>query len=104
MRIQGMINETVFKNERDFPLHKCFDAALNFLESNYKEKSWFLHLECFDPHEPFAAPERFRSASDFDFSGQEYTWPCVLLTRKIKIRRGSKAFWGGKRFVRIKTF
>ena len=75
MRIQGMINETVFKNEKDYPLHKCFDAALNFLESNYKEESWFLHLECFDPHEPFAAPERFRSASDFDFSGQEYTWP-----------------------------
>ena len=75
MRIQGMINETVFKTEKDYPLYKCFDAALDFLKTNYEEQDWFLHLECFDPHEPFAAPDRFRSKSINGSLQQEYTWP-----------------------------
>ena len=48
--------------------------AYELLKTNYKEQDWFLHLECFDPHEPFAAPDRFRSKS-INGSQQEYTWP-----------------------------
>jgi len=75
MRVQGMINETILKTKKDFPLHKCFDAALNFLELNWNEQNWFLQLECFDPHEPFSAPTEFRSNCDSSYIGPEYTWP-----------------------------
>ena len=34
VRIQGMINETRFKTEADFPLTKCFDSAIDFLDGN----------------------------------------------------------------------
>lgn len=74
-RIQGMINETRFKADKDFPIHQCFDAALDFLDMNGAEDDWFLQLECFDPHEPFAAPESFREAFKTNYTGPMYTWP-----------------------------
>lgn len=74
-RIQGMINETRFQSAEDFPTSKCFDAALNFLDINGAEDNWFLHLECFDPHEPFVAPAGFRDAFPSDYTGPIYNWP-----------------------------
>ncbi|MEX0502448.1 sulfatase [Alphaproteobacteria bacterium LSUCC0719] len=74
-RIQGMVNETRFKADKDFPVHQCFDAALEFLEVNGGEDNWFLQLECFDPHEPFAAPESFRENFQTNYTGPIYTWP-----------------------------
>lgn len=75
VRIQGMINETRIKAEADFPLTKCFDSALDFLDQNGAEDDWLLHLECFDPHEPFTAPERFRHDFPTDYQGPTYNWP-----------------------------
>jgi arylsulfatase A-like enzyme len=75
MRVQGMINETRFKADKDFPIHQCFDAALDFLGTNGQEEDWLLQLECFDPHEPFVAPDSFREAFPTSYSGPIYTWP-----------------------------
>lgn len=74
-RIQGMINETTFRSNEDYPISKCFDAALDFLDRNGGEDGWFLQLECFDPHEPFAAPQEFRDEFPTDYEGPLYTWP-----------------------------
>ena len=46
--------------EKDFCLPRCFDSAFEFLDHNHGAKNWFLMLECFDPHEPFQAPKRFK--------------------------------------------
>ena len=75
MRVQGMINETTFKTEKDFPIYKCVDAALDFLARNGQEDGWFLQLECFDPHEPFSAPKKYRLEGDSEYTGADYTWP-----------------------------
>ena len=74
-RVQGMLNETRFKADKDFPVYKCFDSALDFLETNGGEDNWFLQLECFDPHEPFCAPACFREAFPTNYAGPIYTWP-----------------------------
>lgn len=74
-RVQGMLNETRFKADKDFPIHKCFDAGLEFLKVNGNEDDWFLQLECFDPHEPFCAPEGFKKKFKTDYEGPIYTWP-----------------------------
>lgn len=74
-RIQGMINETRFKADKDFPIHQCFTAALDFLDCNGREDDWFLQLECFDPHEPFVAPASFRDHFPTKYDGPIYTWP-----------------------------
>lgn len=74
-RVQGMLNETRFKGDDDFPVHKCFDSALEFLDTNGDEDDWFLQIECFDPHEPFCAPASFRAQFPTTYDGPIYTWP-----------------------------
>ena len=48
------------KEEKDYCCPRSFQAALTFLDNNHESDDWFLHLECFDPHEPFDAPARFK--------------------------------------------
>ena len=77
-RLQGMINRSAVKQEADYPIVKCVDAALEFLQGNHTSDSWFLQMETFDPHEPFAAPARFRqeySAEDTGYEGPILDWP-----------------------------
>ncbi|MBL8382952.1 MAG: sulfatase [Burkholderiales bacterium] len=58
-----------------FPLAQCFDAARGFLDAHHASDDWFLHLECFDPHEPFFAPERFLAAFPEALGGKIFDWP-----------------------------
>ncbi|MCB1969674.1 MAG: sulfatase [Geminicoccaceae bacterium] len=61
-RFQAMINREQIRRESDFPGPQCFASAFEFLDRNRNADDWFLMLECFDPHEPFHAPERFHDA------------------------------------------
>ena len=73
-RLQGMINRTRIREDSDFPVVRCVDAALEFLKENQDADRWCLQMETFDPHEPFHAPPEFRTdASDYD--GPTLDWP-----------------------------
>ena len=61
-RMMHCITREFIKDEEDFPCVKCFRGGLEFLERNRQADSWLLQIECFDPHEPFFAPRRFRDA------------------------------------------
>jgi len=74
-RLQHQINSEFVHDETDFPGPKCFESAFQFLETNRSADNWMLHLECFDPHEPFKAPERFKAALKSDYSGPILDWP-----------------------------
>lgn len=74
-KLQSAINRDEMRDESDFPGVKCFDAALSYLERNHQADGWFLHLECFDPHEPFHAPERFRAMVSTGYNGPVLDWP-----------------------------
>lgn len=39
---------------------QTFDLGLEFLEDNKDKDNWFLHLEAFDPHEPFFSSKNMR--------------------------------------------
>jgi arylsulfatase A-like enzyme len=54
------------KEKSDFPMTRCFDSALRFLDINRNADNWFLHLECFDPHEPFDIPQEYIDRYDLD--------------------------------------
>ncbi len=58
-----------------YPMEQCFGAAKDFLDAHHKDDNWFLHLECFDPHEPFFAPERFLRDFPEALSGKIFDWP-----------------------------
>jgi len=61
--------------EEDMSLVKTFQLGMDFLEENYDSDNWFLQLECFDPHEPFAAAQRFRDMYAHEYSGPHFDWP-----------------------------
>lgn len=72
---RGAITQDSLKQESDFPTVKCFNKAFEFLDNNRDVDDWFLQLECFDPHEPFVAPERFKAAYDTGYNGKILDWP-----------------------------
>ncbi|WP_298852831.1 sulfatase [uncultured Ruegeria sp.] len=74
-RFQGMVNREVIRDEADFPGPQCFAAGLDFLERNHDADNWLLMLECFDPHEPFRAPPRFKDAYQSGYDGKILDWP-----------------------------
>lgn len=50
-----------FKDEKDFHAPKVMQAACDWLDKNHHHKKFFLHVESFDPHEPWYVPEPYRS-------------------------------------------
>ena len=74
-RQQAMINREFVKSEEDYSITGCFDRAFNFLDTNRDADNWFLQLECFDPHEPFMVPDRFKSLYPSDYDGPILDWP-----------------------------
>lgn len=74
-RLRHAVNRTVMQDEQDYPTAKCFSSAFDFLNVNRDNDDWFLQLECFDPHEPFTAPERFRDSYASGYEGGILDWP-----------------------------
>lgn len=72
---QYMINREFIRDYADFPSVRCFDHGLDFLERNRSAKDWLLHIETFDPHEPFFAPDRFRADYPTSYRGPVLDWP-----------------------------
>jgi len=70
-----MINREFVKQAEDFPSVRCFNAGFEFLEQNRDADDWFLHLETFDPHEPFHAPAEFRKDYPTEYKGPVLDWP-----------------------------
>ena len=61
-RRQDWVNRESMNLERDldYPTPQCFERAIDFLDKNDQADNWHLHLEVFDPHEPFLTPEKYR--------------------------------------------
>lgn len=74
-RARGMINRKFISTENEFSMPRCFERAFEFLEANRNSDNWFLQLECFDPHEPFTAPESYRSRYKSGYNGPILDWP-----------------------------
>jgi arylsulfatase A-like enzyme len=75
VRLQHAINREFIQDEADFPGPQCFKAAFEFLERNCRADQWFLQIECFDPHEPFDAPARFKRPYETGYNGGILDWP-----------------------------
>ena len=70
-----VLSREAIREEDGFPLVQCFASALRHLETNRASDDWILHLECFDPHEPFFAAERFRRGLESGYQGPILDWP-----------------------------
>lgn len=72
---QYMLNREFIREYGDFPSVKCFDGGLQFLDANRGADDWLLHIETFDPHEPFHAPREFRAGYPTRYRGPVLDWP-----------------------------
>lgn len=64
------------ENEEEYPTPRCFQRAIDFLENNGREDNWHLHLEVFDPHEPFVCPKKYRDLYNDTWTGPyHFDWP-----------------------------
>jgi len=59
--VQYYRNVKHFKDEKDFHAPKVMQAACDWLDKNHSHEKFFLHIESFDPHEPWYIPEPYRS-------------------------------------------
>lgn len=74
-RQHDMVNRDYIRDESDYPSAQCFRLGCEFLEENCDADNWFLQLETFDPHEPFAAPERLRKQYGAGAESKIRDWP-----------------------------
>jgi len=75
LRVQDEINRQFIKKEEDWPMYQTVSAGLEFLQNNQSEDDWFLHIETFDPHEPFYAPQKYRDLFKHDHISERADWP-----------------------------
>lgn len=72
---QHLANRTRQLEEEDFSSVQTINAGLEFLTEHVEKDNWFLQIECFDPHEPFYVPEKYRELYEgIDVNKVPY-WP-----------------------------
>ncbi len=72
-----------FEDEKDFHAPKVIQAACNWLDRNHSHEKFFLHIESFDPHEPWYIPEPYRSM--YGPYNENFTcWPPYQNARMLK--------------------
>ena len=72
---QDTVNRAWFQAGHDRPMTQVFDLADQFLRTNHDEDNWFLHIEPFDPHEPFFVPREYQSLYPDGYNGPLFDWP-----------------------------
>lgn len=69
-----LANTAHFKSEADTTTARTFAWAMDFVEDNRAGQPFYLMIDCFDPHEPWEAPEEYyRMYADGKFSGRRIT-------------------------------
>ncbi|MHA1311654.1 MAG: sulfatase [Candidatus Helarchaeota archaeon] len=83
MHIKYYRNVKHFKKEVDFHGPKVIQSACDWLDRNHGHEKFFLHIESFDPHEPWYIPEPYRSM--YGEYNENYTcWPPYQNARMFK--------------------
>ncbi len=74
-RPQDRVNRQFIRTEPDWPQTRTFAGGLDYLERNHAHDDWLLHIETFDPHEPFFVPEDYRDLYPSDYAGPLFDHP-----------------------------
>ena len=75
LRAQDRVNRQYLTHEADQPQNRTFDEALAFLDKNHDADDWFLHIETFDPHEPFFTQQHYKDLYPDGWDGPDLDWP-----------------------------
>lgn len=77
-------NRAMLDTEDDlaYPTPRCFQRAAEFIDLNRDADNWHLHLEVFDPHEPFVCPQRYLKMYNDEWDKYFYQWPAYAPLEK----------------------
>jgi arylsulfatase A-like enzyme len=75
---QDWINRAHMADEADHAQTKVFDATVEFMRTNHAYDRWFLHVDAFDPHEPFFSPNQYKVHYAHEYRGPHFDWPDYL--------------------------
>jgi arylsulfatase A-like enzyme len=64
-----------FQGEEDYFAPRVLNAAARWLRDQRPAGPWYLHIDAFDPHEPFHVPEPYRSMYTDDDHRRYSPWP-----------------------------
>lgn len=72
---QDWVNRSYLQDEADMTQPTTFRLGEEFLRTNAGEDNWFLHLETFDPHEPYYSARRFQELYRAHLLDMHWDWP-----------------------------
>ena len=73
---QYLRNVSLRRQESDYFVAQTMTAAARWLELNYNQhEKFFLHVDTFDPHEPWDPPRWYVDMYDPGYEGEEVTYP-----------------------------
>lgn len=72
---QDWVNRAHMADPANHPQVKTFAMGMDFIRENHMEDNWFLHLETFDPHEPYFSDQKYKALYPHDYAGPHFDWP-----------------------------
>lgn len=70
--------------EEEMPSVRTINAGLDFLDCYKNEDDWLLQIECFDPHEPYYVPQKYRDMYKCVEVENAFFWPrCMTVDDSI---------------------
>lgn len=75
---QDWVNRGFMSVEENQPQARTFKSGVEFIDRNAAKDDWLLHIETFDPHEPFFTQQRYKElyAEHYNnYDGAFYDWP-----------------------------
>jgi arylsulfatase A-like enzyme len=73
--VRDRVNRSFMQQEHQQPQPRTFAAGMDFIRRNADADNWFLHMETFDPHEPYFCPDHYKDLYPEDYDGPHFDWP-----------------------------
>ena len=72
---QDWVNRKYMTKEELQPQAQTFEMGLEFMRTNASADNWFLHIETFDPHEPYFTQQNYKDLYPHGYQGPHFDWP-----------------------------
>jgi arylsulfatase A-like enzyme len=73
--VQYLRNTSDRRREEDYFPARTFRRAARWLERNYEREPFYLHVDTFDPHEPWDPPPYYTDRYDPNYEGEKVIYP-----------------------------
>ena len=72
---QDWVNRKYMQKEELQPQVRTFEMGMEFIRTNADADNWFLHIETFDPHEPYFTQQHYKELYPDKYDGPHFDWP-----------------------------